>query len=301
MPDPVSEPAFTASDTALAFEGGGYRGSYTAGMANLLLEKGVSFPFVCGISAGASHAIDFLSRDRWRVKAAFTMLPERIPESGGVRSMLGGHGYYNAEYDYWGCVVDGFIPFDWEAFASNPAEMCIQSLAAETGESVRWYRKDMTDMRALFDRVRASSTVPGFMHPIEIDGHTMVDGGLGVGAGIPVRLAEDAGYERILFVATRVEGYRKRMPTAAEKAIYRALARGREPYFEALVTRNERYNAEMEHVEELERQGRALVIRPDVMPVKSTTIKTPELLRSYEMGCEQALRDWPRVEEYLFG
>ena len=105
----------------------------------------------------------------------------------------------------------------------------------------------------------------------------------------------------ILFVATRPEGYRKKMPTAAEKAIYKALARGREPYYKALVTRNERYNAEMEHVEELERRGRALVIRPEIMPVKSTTIKTPELLRSYDLGYEQALRDWPRVEEYLFG
>lgn len=295
------EQTYSVHDTALAFEGGGYRASYSAGMANVLLEKDVSFPFVCGISAGSSHTIDFLSRDMQRVKAAFTMLPEKIPESGGVRSMLTGHGYYNADYDYWGCVVDGFIPFDWDTFASNPAEMCIQSLAAETGESVRWYRRDMTDMRALFDRVRASSTVPGFMHPIKIDGLTMVDGGLGVGAGIPVRLAEDAGYEKILFVATRAEGYRKKMPTAAEKAIYKALARGREPYYKALVTRNERYNAEMEHVEKLERQGRALVIRPEIMPVKSTTIKTPELLRSYDLGYEQAQRDWPRVEEYLFG
>ena len=74
-----------------------------------------------------------------------------------------------------------------------------------------------------------------------------------------------------------------------------------EPLFRAMATRNERYNAEMEHVEELERQGRALVIRPDIMPVKSTTIKTPELLRSYDLGYGQALRDWPRVEEYLFG
>ena len=52
---------------------------------------------------------------------------------------------------------------------------------------------------------------------------------------------------------------------------------------------------------ELERQGRVLVIRPEIMPVKSTTIKTPELLRSYDLGYGQALRDWPRVEEYLFG
>ena len=175
------------------------------------------------------------------------------------------------------------------------------AFAAETGETVVWEKADMPDLRAMMDRVRASSTLPGFMHPIAIDGLTMYDGGLGRGAGIPVRLAEDAGFERMLFVATRPEGYRKNAPSRAERAVFKALSHGMEPLFQAMATRNERYNAEMEHVEELERKGRALVIRPDIVPVKSTTIKTPELLRSYDLGYEQALRDWPRVEEHLFG
>ena len=297
----MPEPTCNVNDIALVFEGGGYRTSYTAGMANLLLEKGVHFPLVCGISAGASHTVDFISRDRWRVKAAFTMLPDKMPEAGGLRSLIAGHGYFNADYDYWGCIEDGYMPFDWEAFRADPADLRIQSFAAETGETVVWEKADMPDLRAMMDRVRASSTLPGFMHPIAIDGCTMYDGGLGRGAGIPVRLAEDAGFERMLFVATRPEGYRKKAPSRAERAVFKALSHGMEPLFRAMATRNERYNAEMEHVEELERQGRALVIRPDVMPVKSTTIKTPELLRSYDLGYGQALRDWPRVEEYLFG
>ena len=43
---------------ALAFEGGGYRAAYTAGMANVLLERGIYFDEVVGISAGASHAVE---------------------------------------------------------------------------------------------------------------------------------------------------------------------------------------------------------------------------------------------------
>ena len=60
----MPEPTCNVNDIALVFEGGGYRTSYTAGMANLLLEKDVHFPLVCGISAGASHPVDFISRDR---------------------------------------------------------------------------------------------------------------------------------------------------------------------------------------------------------------------------------------------
>lgn len=297
----VPELSCNVNDAALVFEGGGYRTSYTAGMANVLLERGVQFSFVCGVSAGASHTVDYLSRDTWRVKAAFTMLPDRIPEAGGFLSMLSGHGYFNADYDYWGCIEDGYMPFDWETFSANPADLRISSFAAETGESTVWSRTDMPSLRAVMDRVRASSTLPGFMKPLTMDGLTMYDGGLGRGAGIPVRLAEDAGFGKMVFIATRPAGYRKKPPTGAERALYKSLSHDMEPLYAAMVSRSERYNAELDHVAELERTGHALVIRPDEMPVRSTTIKTPELLRSYDLGYAQALRDWPRVERYLFG
>ena len=236
MTSPAHELTCNVNDIALVFEGGGYRVSYTAGMANLLLQCKVYFGFVCGISAGASHTVDYLRRDQWRVKAAFTRLPLNMPKAGGVRSMLSGHGYFNADYDYVGCVEDGFMPFDWETFAANPANLRMQSFAAETGESVVWSKADMTDVRTMLEHVRASSTLPGFMKPLTMEGRTMYDGGLGRGAGIPVCLAEDAGYERMLFVATRPAEYYKEASTTAERAIYRTLSHGMEPLYEAMLT-----------------------------------------------------------------
>ena len=56
------------TDCALVFEGGGYRAAYTAAIANALLREGLYFDFVCGLSAGASHAVDYVSRDQHRVK-----------------------------------------------------------------------------------------------------------------------------------------------------------------------------------------------------------------------------------------
>ena len=57
----------------------------------------------------------------------------------------------------------------------------------------------------------------------------------------------------------------------------------------------------MDHLERLEREGRAWVFRPDVMPVRSTTIDKPKLEESYAMGHEQAERDFPRMMEWLRG
>lgn len=286
-------------DCALCFEGGGYRASYTAGFADVLLENEVYFDFVCGISAGASHTVDYLSRDRKRVRDAFIILTSRRPQAGGVRSMLAGHGYFNADYDYVGAVLDGYMPFDWDAFAANPARMAIQSFEADTGRSAVWGREDMPDLISMLNHVRASSTLPGIMKPIRIDGHLMYDGGLGEGAGLPTRLAEEAGFERLAFIASRPRGYRKKRPSGRTLLLYRRLSHGSEPLYQALATRWERYNEACDHLEELERQGRAWVFRPDVMPVKSTTIDTPKLEASYAAGREQAVRDFPKLMEWL--
>lgn len=49
--------------TALIFEGGGMRASYTAAVAVALLEAGIHIDWVAGISAGASNTANYISRD----------------------------------------------------------------------------------------------------------------------------------------------------------------------------------------------------------------------------------------------
>lgn len=61
-------------DTALIFEGGGMRASYTAGFLNILLENEIFFDYVAGISAGSSHSVNYLSRDIERSKRSFVDL-----------------------------------------------------------------------------------------------------------------------------------------------------------------------------------------------------------------------------------
>lgn len=288
-------------DCALCFEGGGYRASYTAGFANVLLENGVYFDFVCGISAGASHTVDYLSRDQTRVRDAFIALSDQRPKAGGVRSMLTGHGYFNADYDYVGAALEGYMPFDFRTFANNPARLAIQSFEADTGRTVVWDKSVMGAAIPMMEHVRASSTLPGVMKPIEVDGHVMYDGGLGEGAGLPTRMAEDAGFRRLVMVCTRPAGYRKVAPTHRELRIYHVVSHGHEAVEAALATRWQRYNDAMDHLERLEREGRAWVFRPDVMPVRSTTIDRPRLEESYAMGHKQAERDFPRMMEWLRG
>lgn len=285
---------------ALVFEGGGYRAGYTAAMANVLLANGIYFDYVCGLSAGSSNTVDYLSRDQYRVEAAFAST-DWVEGHVGLRSLAQGKGYFDADALYGGAVEDGRLPFDWKTFQANPAGLGIQAFDRDTGRTLRFSREDMPDVDAMMDRVRASSTLPGVMHPKPVDGRVLYDGGLGEGAGIPVCIAESVGYEKFVFLATRERGYRKSEPTAAERAVI-ARAAADYPYLhQALLTRWNRYNAEIERVEAMAAEGRCLIIYPDRMPVKSSTVNPAKLRASYQMGWDQAVRELPRLREFVFG
>ena len=47
--------------TGLVLEGGGMRGIYTAGVLDIMMEHGISFDGVIGVSAGAIHGCSFMS------------------------------------------------------------------------------------------------------------------------------------------------------------------------------------------------------------------------------------------------
>ena len=78
---------------ALVFEGGGMRASYTCAIAQTLLEHGLDFDFVCGISAGSSNTVNYVSRDIWRTRVSFTDFV-LDPRFGGMKHLfqyLAGH------------------------------------------------------------------------------------------------------------------------------------------------------------------------------------------------------------------
>ena len=194
-------------DVALIIEGGGMRASYTAGAIVTLLEREMNFGAVYGISAGSSHAANYLSRDIARVKAAFVDVVN-VPNFGGWGSFLRGTGFFNAPYLYEGIVeeragTDDVMSFDWETFCANPADIHIEAFDWYSGETVAWRKADMSTVRDLLLRVRASSSMPLFMPPTEIDGHVYMDGGMGSSWGILLAAARRDGFERFLSCAPK--------------------------------------------------------------------------------------------------
>ncbi len=282
-------------DTALIFEGGGMRDSYTAAVVNVLLENQIYFDNVYGVSAGSSHSCNYISRDRWRTKESFVGFV-KDKDFGGWDTFLEHKGFFSAHYIYEESgKPGGNLPFDFVSFAENPAKITISSFRRDTGETVYWTKKQMGSLDALMSRVRASSSLPIFMPPPQIEGFACYDGGLGEGAGLLLPKAERDGFEKFFIVRTRPKEYRKK-----EGDNPMALLFPRRPYLrKALNTRAQRYNAMCEHMEELEAQGKAYIFYSKNITATSATTEEAVLEENYKAGYEQAQEELPKWREFL--
>ncbi|HBH11930.1 MAG: Patatin [Clostridiales bacterium 38_11] len=280
---------------ALIFEGGGMRASYTAGFVNNLLENEIYFDYVAGISAGASHSVNYLSRDITRTKRSFVDLVLDA-EFGGWKSFLKGEGFFRSHYIYEETPkAEASLPFDWQTFSANPAQLRIGAYKRDKGLMVYYTKNDMQSMQELMKIVRSSSSLPIFMPPTYYRGDYYIDGG--VTGGIALDIAKKDGYEKFFVVLSQEKGYRKN-PERFKifiKAYYRKY-----PYAaEAMLKRHIIYNETLEELEELERQGKAFLVYPDEMSVSNKELNYSKLLESYNMGYKQGKRDLPRWKDFL--
>ena len=286
-------------DTALVFEGGGMRGAFTAGIVATLIEEGIDFPHVSGISAGSSNTVNYVSRDAKRAHDTFTTLADS-PEFGGFRHWIEGRGMFNVDYLYDEIAQpDGDAPLDLDTFLANPAEDRIGAFNATRGEEVWFTKDDMRTVEEVGRCVRASSTLPIIMPTVTIDGDTYVDGALGPNGGIPLDAPMRDGYRKFFVVLTRPRDFVK-TPTKPGVCSALRLAFPRLPSIaEAVARRTVAYNAARRKLFQLEEQGRALIVTPGDLGIDKMEMNVDRLEDAYDAGVARARADLPRWEAFL--
>lgn len=284
-------------DTALIFEGGGMRASYTSAVVSILLRNRVHFDWTAGISAGSTNTVNYVSRDPWRARTTFTDFASD-PNFGSMRTLLRGKGLFNAEYIYQQTSGPGqALPFDMGTYQSNPARLRIGGFNAITGETVYWDREDLKTAYDIQIRIQASSTMPGLMPVVQIGDEQWVDGAIGTSGGVALDAAEADGFERFLVILTRPRDYWK-TPPRNTRIVERAFRRY-PAVAQALITRSIRYNETKERLFELEKEGKAVLFFPENMTVTATERNLSKLRASYTAGREQATREVPAWKEFV--
>ncbi len=296
-------PQINVEDVALIFEGGGTRASHTSAVVAKLIEENINFAHVYGVSAGSSNAANYLSRDIPRTRESFTGYVAN-PEHIGWRRVLQGGYFFDGPWIYEGCVpryegTGDVMEFDFEMFRKNPAQIHIEAFDIGRGESVIWTKEDISDSLDLMRKVRASSSLPGFMEPCVVDGRAYLDGGLSDNWGISLMPALEDGFSKFFIVRTQPKGYRKKPVNPLLLSASKRAFKDAPVVWQQMERRPGAYNALCDKIEGLERAGAAYVYYPDVMRVNNRTTDVEALDASLRDGQEQSERELEAWRTFL--
>jgi len=261
----------------LVLEGGALRGLFTAGILDVLMENGVRFDGLVGVSAGAAFGCNYKSGQAGRV----IRYNKRFAHEWRYcswRSWIATGDLFGGEFCYHK-MPDELDVFDKETFDSNPMEYYAVCTDVETGEAV--YKRLMKCSPETYEWIRASASMPMVSNIVEVGGRKLLDGG--VTDSIPLRFFQQQGYERNLVILTQPADYQKQhnrlMP------ILRLWLHRYPKMIEALDKRHEMYNRQLEYVREEERKGNTYVIRPpEKLVIGHISHDENEMQGVYQMG-----------------
>lgn len=242
------------SDIGLVLEGGGMRGTFTSGVLDYMMDHDIEFPYGIGVSAGACNGVSYVSHQRGRSRFSNIELLDRYHYI-GFRHLLTQRSIIDLDMLY-NKFTEEIHPFDYDTYFSNAMRFEMVTTHCCTGEAC--YMEERSDRRRLIDIVKASASLPYACPIAYVDGEPMLDGG--IVDSIPVERAVSQGFRRNVVVLTRNKGYRKsggdfKIPSF----IYKRYPRLRE----SLANRCACYNRQLQMVEDMEREGKVLVIRPE--------------------------------------
>ena len=281
----------TASPTAgtLVLEGGAWRGIYTQGALDVLMEQGILFDTTIGCSAGAMAAIGYMSGQiGWAPR--INLSHRHDPEYCGRGAMKRDHGITGFSYLFHELMEE--YPFDRDRFNDPSRRLYVVATDIDSGQPVFFEKQD----RCIFKAIRASATVPYVSRPVVIRGHAYLDGGLSV--KIPYAFAKGLNPRALMVIRTQDRSYRKgeKPLTALDRLLYGS----RPELLDSMVRANTLYNETIEEMEADEAKGRTFVLTPS-RPVGISRFEgdMEKLGQLYELGRDDMNRRMPELLAYL--
>jgi predicted patatin/cPLA2 family phospholipase len=287
-----SEKSISTAHVALVLEGGGFRGMYTAGVLDALMQEQMYFDYLIGVSAGAAYSVSYVSRQYQRNLAVNKYVNDKRYCSWRNFFKLGT--YFDWDFVYH-TLPTQIIPFDYDAYHQSSSHLHVVVTNITTGKPE--YKELRTNNPDIFrDWLTAASSLPFIAKPKSIDNKLFMDGGLS--DSIPVHKALADGNKRAVVVLTRPEGYRKK-PMKNDWMLrlgYRKFPK----LVECMKERANKYNRTLEQLELLEKEGSIFIIRPTEAIAVSRLENNPHNLKKvYDSSLLQMEAVIPKLRNWL--
>lgn len=273
----------------LVLEGGSFRGIFTAGVLDCLLDHQISFPYVIGVSAGSGNAVNFITGQRGRTKKVITH--ENADAYYGLTQIRSNGKMLDLDkmlaYDQ--------MPLDFEVFYQSETESEFVVANCETGRAE--YMSPDGTKENLLEICKASCSVPLMCPPVAIGKWHYLDGS--IIDSIPYDRAFEKGCDKVVVIQTRKAG---EAPTdySKMKLLLDMCYRARYPKIpDAMVNRRNVYDRQMRRLEELEKAGKAFIIRPEIGSIGHFEKDVEKINDFYQHGYELMEKYLNNLQEFM--
>lgn len=278
--------------TALIMEGGAMRGMFTCGVLDVFMENGITFDACAGVSAGAVFSCNYKSGQIGRA-IRYNKKYSRHPKYCSIRSLIKTGDLYGVDFCYRE-IPDVLDVFDRKAFRENSMPFYVGATDVFTGKPVyhNCVNCDETDMLWM----RASASMPVLSRIVEVDGYSLLDGG--ISDPVPYRYMENLGYNRNVIILTQPLNYKKRRSRSIP--IIKVMLKKYPAIVKAMENRHIVYAKQLEEIALREKSKKSIVIRPKkTLGIGRTEKNGEELERVYREGRAEAERRLFEIKEFL--
>lgn len=277
--------------TGLVLEGGGKRGIYAAGVLDVLLENNIWADGLIGTSAGAVNGCSYVS-NQYERNLRYNIRFAKEKRYMSIYSLITTGNVVGTDFAY-NILPNKLEVFDYDAFEKSPVAYYVTCSNVETGKAEYIQCKSLRGKN--MDYLRASASLPYVSQIVEIDGKKYLDGG--ICDSIPLKAFQDMGYEKNLVVLTRPRGYIKKPENNLLANLY---YRKYPAFVTALRNRYAVYNRTLKYIEQQEKQGNILVLRPSESIRVGRMEQDPERLKQmYELGKNDAGQMLDAIASFL--
>lgn len=290
LPDlPKGKASKNVIEGCAVLEGGAFRGVYSQGVLDALMENDINMQCVIGVSAGALNGMNYVSGDIGR-SIRMILNYRHDPRYVGLLPYFTDSGVIGFDFMFYN--VPRSLKFSYDRFFDSSKRYACVTTSCETGEPVIFERGKCED---IFDAIQASASMPYFSKPVSVEGKPYLDGGCSLND--PWQWAKDQGYDKVLLIRNRPAGYRKVSKSDKLASIY---AKKYPRLAEVLSNKSELYNSECEMCEKAHESGDVFMLCPGTTESVSRLEKDLERLELfYWLGYYETIEKLPQIKAYL--
>lgn len=276
----------------LVLEGGSFRGIFSAGVMDALLDYDVDFAYVIGVSAGISNGMSYISKQKGRNMEILRQF-RSDKRYMSKRNLLKNKSLFGLDFVF-DEIPNHLIPFDWDTYGQFQGVIKVGVTDALTGDIVYKNGKELDKKSTMF---RATCAIPIIFPAITIDGRPYYDGGMS--DSIPIKQSVQDGNLKNLVVLTQPKGFVKEQSKGGI-ASARILKKKYPKLAETIWNRPQMYNDTLQYIEELQNtQPQNIVVLQPEYKLNSAEENLTVLEKTYRHGYEVAVKNMEAIKRMI--